>query len=347
MVLLYGTEPVQRKPSMYDPAVVSAPDRRIVVTGGAGFIGSHLCERFLADGAAVVCVDNLVTGRRSNVSHLGHLAGGGRFEMLEQNVSDYVLVDGPVDAVLHFASPASPIDYLRLPIQTLKVGALGTHKALGLAKAKKARFLLASTSEVYGDPLIHPQPESYWGNVNPIGPRGVYDEAKRYAEAITMAYHRVHGVPTRIARIFNTIGERMRRDDGRAIPTFINQALAGEPLTVHGDGSQTRSVGYVGDLVEGIVRLLDSDVAQPVNLGNPEEFTVLELAHTVCRVVGVEPDIRFEERPEDDPTQRRPDIARARELLGWEPAVPLEDALRRTVEWFRILRERTSPGRGS
>jgi dTDP-glucose 4,6-dehydratase len=222
-----------------------------------------------------------------------------------------------------------------MPIQTLKVGALGTHNALGLAKAKGARFLLASTSEVYGDPLVHPQPESYWGNVNPIGPRGVYDEAKRYAEAMTMAYHRVHGLPTRIVRVFNTIGERMRPDDGRAVPTFVAQALAGQPLTVHGDGSQTRSVGYVGDLVEGIVRLLDSDVVEPVNLGNPEEVTVLELARIVCRVVGVEPDIRFVDRPVDDPTQRKPDIGRARELLGWEPSVPLEEALRRTVGWFR------------
>jgi len=306
--------------------------RRIVVTGGAGFIGSHLCERFLRDGAAVVCVDNLITGRRSNLAHLG---SNERFEFLEQNVSDGIEVEGEVDAVLHFASPASPIDYLQLPIQTLKVGALGTHKALGLAKAKGARFLLASTSEVYGDPLVHPQPESYWGNVNPIGPRGVYDEAKRYAEAMTMAYHRVHDVATRIVRIFNTIGERMRPDDGRAVPTFVAQALAGEPITVHGDGSQTRSVGYVGDLVEGIVRLLDSDVVEPVNLGNPEEVTVLDLARAVCRVVGVEPDVRFVDRPVDDPTQRKPDISRARDLLGWQPAVALEEALTRTVAWFR------------
>jgi dTDP-glucose 4,6-dehydratase len=307
------------------------PDRRVVVTGGAGFIGSHLCERLLADGAEVVCVDNLMTGRRENVEHLL----GERFLLLEQNVSDGVAVDGPVDAVLHLASPASPVDYLRLPIQTLKVGALGTHNALGLAKAKDARFLLASTSEVYGDPLVHPQSESYWGNVNPIGPRGVYDEAKRYAEALTMAYHRAHGLRTRIARIFNTMGERMRPDDGRAVPTFVAQALRGEPLTVHGDGTQTRSVGYVSDLVEGIVRLIDSDVSEPVNLGNPNEVTVLELARTVARVVGVEPEIRFGPRPEDDPTVRRPDITRARELLGWEPVVGLEEGLTRTVAWFR------------
>ncbi len=306
-------------------------DRRVVITGGAGFIGSHLCERFLADGDEVVCIDNLATGRRANIEHLE----GTGFVFLEQNVSDGVVVDGPVDAVLHFASPASPIDYLRLPIQTLKVGALGTHNALGLAMAKGALFLLASTSEVYGDPLVHPQPESYWGNVNPIGPRGVYDEAKRFAEALSMAYHRAHGVRTRIARLFNTTGERMRPDDGRAVPTFIAEALRGEPLTVHGDGSQTRSVGYVSDMVEGIVRLLDSEVTEPVNFGNPNEITVLDLARTVARIVGVEPEIRFAPRPEDDPTVRRPDITRAKELLGWEPVVGLEEGLARTVAWFR------------
>ena len=308
------------------------------MTGGAGFIGSHLCERLLADGCEVVCVDNLITGRRDNVAHL---AGNPRFTFQHQNVSAGVIVGGKVDAVMHFASPASPVDYLRLPIQTLKVGALGTHNALGLAKDKRARFLLASTSEVYGDPLVHPQSESYWGNVNPIGPRGVYDEAKRFAEAMTMAYHRTHGMATSIARIFNTIGERMRPDDGRAVPTFVCQALSGSPLTVHGDGSQTRSVGYVSDLVDGIIRLLWSDAVEPVNLGNPGEISVLDLAKLVCRVVGVEPDIRFVERPIDDPTVRNPDISRARELLGWEPRVPLEEGLERTVRWFRA--ETASP----
>ncbi len=311
---------------------MSEPRPRIVVTGGAGFLGSHLCQRLLADGCEVVCVDNLLTGRRENVAHL---AGNPMFTFLHQNVSAGLIVAGDVDAVLHFASPASPVDYLRLPIQTLKVGALGTHNALGLARDKRARFLLASTSEVYGDPLVHPQPESYWGNVNPIGPRGVYDEAKRFAEAMTMAYHRTHGMRTSIVRIFNTIGERMRPDDGRAVPTFISQALSGEPLTVHGNGSQTRSVGYVSDLVEGIILLLWSDASEPVNLGNPNEISVLELAKLVCRVVGVEPDIRFLERPIDDPTVRNPNISRARELLSWEPRVPLEEALERTVAWFR------------
>ncbi len=305
----------------------------MVVTGGAGFIGSHLCERLLADGSDVVCVDNLVTGRRDNVSHLADEPG---FSFVDADISRGIHVDGPVDAILHFASPASPIDYLKLPIQTLKVGALGTHNALGLAKAKGSRFLLASTSEVYGDPLVHPQPEDYWGNVNPIGPRGVYDEAKRFAEAMTMAYHRTHGIPTRIVRIFNTMGERMRPDDGRAVPTFITQALRGEPLTVHGDGSQTRSIGYVSDLVEGVSRLLASDVTDPVNIGNPHEISVADLAVTVARLAGIgEPEIRFVDRPVDDPTVRQPDISRARELLGWEPQVPLEEGLKRTIEWFR------------
>jgi dTDP-glucose 4,6-dehydratase len=304
----------------------------VTITGGAGFIGSHLCERLLADGVNVVCVDNLITGRQEN---LAHLADDPQFLFVHADVSRGIHVDGPVDAVLHFASPASPIDYLKLPIQTLKAGALGTHNALGLAKAKGARFLLASTSEVYGDPLVHPQPEEYWGNVNPIGPRGVYDEAKRFAEAITMAYYRTHGIETRIVRIFNTMGERMRPDDGRAVPTFITQALRGEPLTVHGDGSQTRSIGYVSDLVDGVFRLLASDVTEPVNMGNPEEISVLELAHTVARIAGTEPEIRFVDRPVDDPTVRQPDISRARELLGWEPVVGLEEGLKRTIAWFR------------
>jgi len=308
---------------------------RVVITGGAGFIGSHLCDRFIADGSEVVCVDNLLTGSIANVSHL---SSDPRFEFSEQNVSDGVRVDGPVDAVLHFASPASPIDYLRLPIQTLKVGALGTHNALGLAKAKAARFLLASTSEVYGDPEIHPQTEDYWGNVNPIGPRGVYDEAKRFAEAITMAYHRTHGLQTRIVRIFNTIGERMRPNDGRAVPAFAMQALRGDPLTVFGDGSQTRSVGYVGDLVEGLVRLLESDYSDPINIGNPHEVTVLELAKMVARIAGRgDSQIVFMDLPEDDPLVRQPDIAKAREILGWEPKVRLEEALERTIAYFRTL----------
>ncbi len=307
---------------------------RVVITGGAGFVGSHLCDRFRAEDVEVICVDNLVTGSMDNLEHLRADPG---FSFAEQNVSDGIRIDGPVDAVLHFASPASPIDYLKLPIQTLKVGALGTHNALGLAKAKGARFLLASTSEVYGDPLVHPQPEDYWGNVNPIGPRGVYDEAKRFAEAITMAYHRTHGLQTRIVRIFNTIGERMRRNDGRAVPAFVTQAMRGEAMTVHGDGSQTRSVGYVGDLVEGVRRLLASDEPDPVNIGNPEEISMLELARTIARLMDVEPEIRFVERPVDDPTVREPDITRARTLLAWEPEVPLEDALRRTIDYFRAL----------
>jgi dTDP-glucose 4,6-dehydratase len=320
---------------------MTPPYGRVAITGGAGFIGSHLCERLLAEGSTVVCVDNFVTGRRSNIAHL---AGEPRFELVEANVSDGVRVDGGVDAVLHFASPASPVDYLRLPIQTLKVGALGTHNALGLAKAKGARFLLASTSEVYGDPLVHPQAEDYWGNVNPIGPRGVYDEAKRFAEALTMAYHRTHGLETRIARIFNTMGERMRPDDGRAVPAFVSQALRGEPLTVHGDGSQTRSVGYVSDLVEGIWRLLASEEVDPVNLGNPEEVSVLGLARMVARIAGrPDAEIVFEARPVDDPSVRRPDISRARRLLGWEPRVSLEEGLARTVAWFRETLDRSIP----
>jgi dTDP-glucose 4,6-dehydratase len=305
---------------------------RVVVTGGAGFVGSHLCERFLSEGSEVVCADNLLTGNTSNVDHL---RTDSRFSFVEIDVARGIDVDGPVDAVLHFASPASPLDYLKLPIETLEVGAYGTHNSLELARGKDARFLLASTSEVYGDPLEHPQQEDYWGNVNPIGPRGVYDEAKRFGEAMTMAYQRAHGVRTRIVRIFNTIGERMRPHDGRAVPAFITQALRGEPLTVHGDGSQTRSVGYVGDLVEGISRLLRSDVVEPVNIGNPEEVSVLDLAKMVIRITGSSSDIAFVDRPVDDPTVRQPDISRARELLGWEPKVPLEEALERTVRWFR------------
>jgi dTDP-glucose 4,6-dehydratase len=305
---------------------------KIVITGGAGFLGSHLCDRVLDEGAEVVCVDNLVTGRTENVDHLADRA---EFSIVHGDVSESLAVDGPVDAVLHFASPASPPDYLRLPIETLRAGAYGTEHALELARAKGARFLLASTSEVYGDPLVNPQPETYWGNVNPIGPRSVYDEAKRFGEALTLAYHRAYGLETRIVRIFNTMGERMRPDDGRAVPTFIAQALRGEPMTVHGDGSQTRSVGYVSDLIEGVWRLLCSDVVEPVNIGNPEEHTVLELAHAVAKAAAAEPEIRYVDRPVDDPTQRRPDITRARELLGWEPKVSLEDGLERTVAWFR------------
>jgi dTDP-glucose 4,6-dehydratase len=304
---------------------------RIVITGGAGFIGSHLCERFLAEGEVVIAIDNFSTGHPENVAHL---FGNKRFSLIEQDVTNYLYVKGPVDAILHFASPASPIDYLQLPIQTLKVGSLGTHKALGLAKEKRARFLLASTSEVYGDPLVHPQHEDYWGNVNPIGPRGVYDEAKRFAEALTMAYRRTHKVDTRIVRIFNTFGERMRQEDGRVVPNFIAQALRGEELTVYGDGSQTRSFCYVSDLVEGIVRLLRSDVAEPVNLGNPREMSILEFAKTIARVSGMWNGISFKTLPVDDPKVRQPDISRARALLGWEPKVDLEDGLARTLEYF-------------
>lgn len=309
--------------------------RRVVITGGAGFLGSHLCERFLADGSDVLCVDNLVTGSLANIDHLRSAPG---FTFVGEDVSDGIHVDGHVDAVLHFASPASPIDYLKLPIETLKVGAYGTHNALGLARAKSARFLLASTSEVYGDPLVHPQTEGYWGNVNPIGPRGVYDEAKRFGEAITMAYHRTHGLETRIVRIFNTIGERMRPNDGRAVPAFATQALRGEPLTVFGDGTQTRSVGYVGDVVEGLVRLLRSDHTEPVNIGNPHEVAMLELAQMVAEVAGVtDPVISFLPLPVDDPLVRKPDITKAKMILGWEPQVPLATALERTVGYFRSL----------
>ncbi|MDK3256753.1 UDP-glucuronic acid decarboxylase family protein [Blastococcus capsensis] len=305
---------------------------RAVVTGGAGFLGSHLCARLLADGYEVVCLDNFVTGGAHNVAHL---LPSERFRLVRADVTDYVHVAGPVDAVLHFASPASPVDYLRLPIETLKVGSTGTLHALGLAREKGARFLLASTSESYGDPQIHPQPETYWGHVNPVGPRGVYDEAKRFAEALTMAYRRTHGVDTAIARIFNTFGPGMRPDDGRAIPTFIWQALTGAPLTVAGDGSQTRSVCYVDDLVEGLVRLLRSDLAGPVNIGNPHELSVRALAEQIRELCGADVDITYVPRPEDDPTVRQPDITLARTALGWQPEVPLREGLLRTIDWFR------------
>jgi len=305
---------------------------RVLITGGAGFIGSHLCERFLDEGDHVICMDNFLTGSPDNVAPL---MKNPRFTFIQQDVTNYVYVEGPLDAILHFASPASPVDYLELPIQTLKVGSLGTHKALGLAKEKGARFLLASTSEVYGDPLVHPQREDYWGNVNPIGPRGVYDEAKRFAEALTMAYHRSHAVETRIVRIFNTHGARMRLNDGRVVPNFISQALRGEPLTVYGDGSQTRSFCYVSDLVEGIVRLLRSEYAGPVNCGNPQEVSILRFAETIRTLTGSRSEIVFRPLPEDDPKVRQPDIALARRLLGWEPRVPLEDGLRRTIDYFR------------
>jgi dTDP-glucose 4,6-dehydratase len=299
-----------------------------VVTGGAGFLGSHLCDALIADGYRVICVDSLETGSLQNVEHLR----GDSFGFMNHDITQHLEVEGPVDVVYHLASPASPIDYLRLPLQTLKVGSQGTHNALGLAKWKRARFLIASTSEVYGDPLIHPQPETYWGNVNPIGPRGVYDEAKRYAEALTMAYHRQQGVDTCIVRIFNTYGPRMRPHDGRAIPTFLRQALANEPLTVFGDGSQTRSFCYVDDLVRGLRALAASDEHMPVNIGNPAEYTLLELAQKVLEATGSNSEIVYEALPVDDPKVRQPDITRARQLLGWEPQVSLEDGLRRTLQ---------------
>ncbi len=303
-----------------------------LVTGGAGFLGSHLCERLLAEAHRVVCVDNLLTGNRDN---LAGLLGRPGFRFLEHDVTRPFNIDEPVDNVLHFASPASPIDYLELPIQTLKVGSLGTHNTLGLAKAKRARYLLASTSEIYGDPLVHPQPETYWGNVNPVGPRGVYDEAKRFAEAMTMAYHRVHGLETRIVRIFNTYGPRMRPRDGRVVPTFIQQALAGEPLTVFGDGTQTRSFCYVSDLIEGIWRLLGSDIGEPVNVGNPAEMTILDFAHAIRRLTGSASEIVFRPLPVDDPKIRQPDISVARTRLGWEPRVGLEEGLAATIGYFQ------------
>jgi dTDP-glucose 4,6-dehydratase len=305
---------------------------RVLITGAAGFLGSHLADRFIAAGHEVVGMDNFVTGSPDNIAHL---TGNQRFSFHEHNVTNFIYVEGPLDGVLHFASPASPRDYLELPIQTLKVGSLGTHKALGLAKAKSARFLLASTSEVYGDPLVHPQPEAYWGNVNPVGPRGVYDEAKRFAEAITMAYHRYHGLDTRIARIFNTYGPRMRIRDGRVVSNFIVQALKDESITVYGDGSQTRSFCYVDDLVDGIVRLFEHGTPEPTNVGNPNEFTVLQLANLVLRQAGSRSRVVQEPLPQDDPKVRQPDISRARSELGWEPKVQLEEGLARTIAYFR------------
>ena len=307
---------------------------RVLITGAAGFLGSHLADRFLADGHSVVGLDNFVTGHPENIAHL---TGDARFSFLRHNISDYTYVSGALDGVLHFASPASPIDYLELPIQTLKVGSLGTHNALGIALAKGARFFLASTSEVYGDPLVHPQPESYWGNVNPIGPRGVYDEAKRFAEAITMAYHRFHGVDTRIVRIFNTYGPRMRPRDGRVVSNFIVQALNGEPITIYGDGTQTRSFCYVDDEVEGIYRLFLNGDANPTNIGNPVEYTVQQLAEMVVDLTGTRSPIIRMPLPEDDPKVRQPDITRARQLLGWEPRVEVRDGIRRTIDYFRTL----------
>ncbi len=305
---------------------------RAVITGGAGFLGSHLCDYLIERDWEVLCLDNLVTGKETNV---GHLLSHPRFRLVRQDVTRYIDVPGAVDYVLHFASPASPVDYLKLPIQTLKVGALGTHNTLGLALAKKAKYLLASTSECYGDPTVSPQPETYWGNVNPIGPRGVYDEAKRFAEAMTMAYHRAHGVDTRIVRIFNTYGPRMRLNDGRALPNFVYQAITGQPITVYGDGRQTRSFCYVSDLIEGIYRLMQSGEHTPVNIGNPQEITILEFAERVRALVGAEVPIVFKPLPQDDPKQRCPDISKARRILNWEPKVNLEEGLRLTLDFFR------------
>jgi dTDP-glucose 4,6-dehydratase len=304
---------------------------RVLITGGAGFLGSHLCDFLLEKGFEVVCMDNLLTGDISNIAHIRNE----KFLFIKHDVTNYIYLEGPLDYILHFASPASPVDYMELPIQTLKVGSLGTHKALGLAKEKKATFLLASTSEVYGDPLIHPQSEDYWGNVNPIGPRGVYDEAKRFAEALTMAYHRYHGVETRIARIFNCFGPRMRIYDGRVVPTFMRQALLGEDLTVFGDGSQTRSFCYVSDLIEGIYRLMLSQEVEPVNIGNPQEMTILQFAEKILSLTKSKSRIVFKPLPKDDPKVRQPDISKARRILGWEPKVSLEQGLINTLEWMK------------
>jgi dTDP-glucose 4,6-dehydratase len=305
---------------------------RTLVTGGAGFLGSHLCDKLIKEGHEVICMDNLSTG---NIDNISHLIGNNQFHFIKHNVTEYIYLEGPLDNILHFASPASPIDYLEMPIQTLKVGSLGTHKALGLAKEKKARLLLASTSEVYGDPLVHPQSEDYYGNVSPIGPRGVYDEAKRFAEAITMAYHRYHGIDTRISRIFNTYGPRMRMRDGRVVPAFLCQALKGEALTVFGDGTQTRSFCYVSDLIEGIYQLLMSDEVDPVNIGNPAEMSVLEFAQEVIRIVGSTSKIILKPLPQDDPKVRQPDISKIKRVLGWKPTVSLQEGLNKTLAYFK------------
>ncbi|HLC65346.1 MAG TPA: UDP-glucuronic acid decarboxylase family protein [Candidatus Nanoarchaeia archaeon] len=309
---------------------------RTLITGGAGFLGSHFCDYLLAKGHEVICMDNFLTGDAKNIAHL---IGNKNFTFIQHDVTKYIQIDGKLDYILHFASPASPIDYVKIPIQTLKVGSLGTHNALGLAKAKNAVFMLASTSEVYGDPLVHPQPESYWGNVNPVGPRSMYDEAKRFSEALTMAYHHIHKIEVRIARIFNTYGPSMRLDDGRVVPSFIYQALNNQPLTVFGNGSQTRSFCYVDDEIEGLYRLMTSNINEPVNIGNPNEMTILEFAKKIKEITGTKSEIIFRPLPIDDPKVRQPDITKARKLLGWEPKTPLEDGLRKTIEFFRGSRE--------